>query len=150
MLPARTSPERHHLGHGVFVEWLENGQIIAFTVLDSHQTTVDTYIQACFEYLDSLADDGTIFMLHDISDKNVGLTPYFRKRLEDIAKHIKEKALQGYSAVLLPDTMLSQIMVNFGRLFSRQSGVQQVFFTKPDKARQWLRQALSKQQEMLR
>lgn len=133
---------KHHLGHEVYAEWVERGKILIFTLPNSHQATLDIYIEASLESLKMPPPDEPYFVMHDLTSREVVFTPYMRKHLERVSDYIREQELHGYAAIILTKTITSQILVNYSRIFSKRSKVQQVLFTNPDKGLAWLKEKL--------
>lgn len=126
------------LGDGVKLEIHENGRYLAYTLSDNENKTIDIYIDDALERL-NLWEDGDLFILHDISNPKIGLTPYFQRRVDDVAKYLRKSRKSGYSAVVLPNTFVSQIVSTFAQIFNRKNGeFEQRVFTHLDSAQKWI------------
>ncbi len=125
---------------GLVQEILHDGQLVISTLSDSRRETIDAYIDSCNEILRAWKNPISINFLHDISHKDVALTPYFRSRLNEISGVIRELNMMEkvHSANLLQNSLMSRIFMLFGDTFSRSSGVKQKFFVNRQQALDWL------------
>jgi hypothetical protein len=149
-LPKRTQPGDTTLVPDLTMEWLHGGTIVAFTLTSSSYQVVEAYFAANFQLMDEAekTPQNLMIMLHDISGKNVSLTPMLRTRLDEIAARIRQGQVHYRSAVILSNTPMSMVFSFFGNVFSRNAkNTIQKFFTARHQGIEWLKQYVSKTAE---
>lgn len=120
-IPDRNTPGLAELATGLTMEWLDGGQILAFTLEKVSRCTIDCYIDTYIEVMQTWPVEERARVLHDLSGREIALTPYFRKRLDDAQTTIVELGLAGVSAVVLPRGIMGQIIIPFGRLLGQKT-----------------------------
>ncbi|MCU0513216.1 MAG: hypothetical protein MUE40_11685 [Anaerolineae bacterium] len=137
-------PERdlEHLTPAVIRERRYAGRWTLYTLHNAERPNIDAYINDALHGLADLPAGQTLYMLHDLSSPQVALTPYFRARLGEVADYLKAHHITGYSAVVLPDTLMNRIFAIFAGSFSRRAGVEQRLFTRYDEAATWMERVL--------
>ncbi|GAB5489894.1 MAG: hypothetical protein Phog2KO_01090 [Phototrophicaceae bacterium] len=126
------------LSDSVKLEIHENGSYWVYTLSDSANKTIDVYIDDVLARL-NVWEGGDLFVLHDISNPNVNLTRYFQRRLDEVADYLRKSRKSGYSAVILSNTFVSQIISIFAQLFNRKNGeFEQLMFTDLESGKKWI------------
>src|SRR5690606_1382233 len=120
-LPARTLVGSQPLAPAVRLEWQEDGRLAVFTLTDASRQSVDAYIDASLALLRGWPQNEIFYLLTDVTNRNVSLSPYFRERLKEVAVAIKEEQVRCVSAVVMANTFMATILVLFGNLFTRQA-----------------------------
>lgn len=146
-LPKRTQIGETTLIPGLKMEWLHNGAIVAFTMTQPTHEVVEIYFHANNLLMDEAekTPHQLMIMLHDISDKQMALTPMLRTRLDNIAERIRKGQVQYRSAVILTNSPMSMVFSFFGNMFSRNAkNTIQRFFTDRQQGIQWLEQYIDK------
>lgn len=132
--------ERNELVSGLYVERVDDGQIVIFTILKMVRTVVDAWIDACNEEMRICLEQGrNLSILQDLSDRHVTQTPYSRERGQDIVDAYPD--LTGRIAFVLPDTPDNQRIRLFVQRQEHQYRERKVFFSR-DEGLAWLREAL--------
>jgi hypothetical protein len=127
-----------YLNNFVKLEIINEGQYLLYTISKNDQLSIDVYIDDVMERLEAW-EQGNLYILHDMSADNVSLTPYFQRRLNEVAAYLRSSEKQGYSAVILPDTFASALISLFAQLFNRKNGhFSQRIFTTLDKGKEWI------------
>lgn len=142
-IPARTDKGAKTLVPGLNIEWLADGNIVAFTLTSSAHNVIEAYYKINWALMDEAdkTPERLMVMLHDISDKNMVLTPMLRSRLDEIAQRIKTGQVQYRSAVVMSNSPMSRIFMFFGNVFSSKAkNTIQRFFTNREQGLQWLEQ----------
>lgn len=140
-----TSPDVDHLHPKVRREWLHNRHIVIYTVFDVSRTVVDVWAEAVIDLMEKWPPDRAYLAIYDVSNIP-SLTPYARKRAEDIARVAANLAhIDGAYAVVLKRNFLSMII----RLFvlrdlpgQNPKFKRRVFFDR-DEALAWLEEFLA-------
>ena len=70
---------------------------------------------------------GRTLAVHDLSARNLSLTPHARKRAEDLLP--LSSGTPGYAALILSPTFMAQIVRLFLRAQKQQGNENQVFFS---------------------
>ncbi len=125
---------------GLMRETRHDGRAMYYTIARTTHLVIDAYIDDNLKLLHEWPAEKPLYLYHDISAPEVSLTPYFRDRLTEVADVLAEGNVKGYSAVLLENSLLSNLFVVFGRMFSRRAKdtFTQMYFVQPDKAEAWL------------
>ncbi len=149
-LPNHTQAEAQTLVPGLTMEWLEAGGIVAFTLTSSSYQVVEAYFEANMQLMDEAekTPQNLMIMLHDISHKDMSLTPMLRNRLDEVAQRIRKGQVQYRSAVIMSNTPMSMVFSFFGNVFSRSArNTVQRFFTSRQSGVEWLKQYIGKTAE---
>jgi len=120
-LPDKSSTETVQLSPEVSFQWLQGGKAYLITITKASQEGVDAYIDANIAALDMWERGTTFFSVQDVSHPDVTITPYFRKRLDDILVHMKASGLQGHSVIVLANTIIGKIVRVYGSAFARRA-----------------------------
>lgn len=142
-IPVRTTEGRHTIVPHLTIEWLHGGQVLVYTMTSSEESVLDAYFQINFQLMDEAeATPQDLFLVaHDLSHPDVNLTPYFRKRLNEVAERIKQGTVQYRSAVILEENISGMVLKFFGNRFTKNAkNTIQPFFTDRDKALAWVEQ----------
>ncbi|MDX2078201.1 MAG: hypothetical protein SFZ02_17345 [bacterium] len=139
-IPPRTTIGATSIGNGVSLEWLDDGDVIIYTLTNTRREAVDTYINACLTTLENSDVTKPGRALLDISHPDIALTPYFRKRLPEIVTTINKLDMDVFSAVVFDNGFLQTLLTLFGNTFTRPAKrMKQRYFTDYDKALEWVR-----------
>jgi len=123
---------------GVVFEWL-NDEAFLFTLSDVHREAVDMYINTAVGLLSNWDLDKPMRIISDMSDENMSLTPYFRKRLNDITSTINTSKVHGVSAVVMGGGFIETLIVFFGNAFNKRTpNFKQRYFTDKQKGLDWV------------
>lgn len=140
---SRLDSSIHTIVPGLTMQWLKNGKIAAFTLTSPTHQVIEAYFQANYSLMDEADQhpDELMITLHDLSDKNMALTPLLKSRLDNIADRIRHGEVQHRSAVILSKSPLALVFSFFGNTFSRMAkNTIQKFFTDRQEAIRWLEQ----------
>src|SRR4030042_2161438 len=119
------SPSIETIAPGITLEWLHEGKIPVFTMATVARASIDAWIERLKKLTFEWAADRPFLSLHDISDKNVGATPYFRGRVEEIQTWRPEG--EAHIGLVLPRTIQGKVIQMFVQ--ARQGQPVRVFFT---------------------
>ncbi|MCI0714015.1 MAG: hypothetical protein L0154_27915, partial [Chloroflexi bacterium] len=128
------------LGHGMVVEALDGGAITVFRGQKYSRDGVDVWAQAVIN--DIQGDHKNIAHLHDMRNAPVVITPYVRKKLQDVGEN---RDNEGYVAIVMTPNPLTNIVRFFAqRDFKKdQPRVEIQLFFDYDEALVWLRQMVN-------
>ncbi|MCU0513218.1 MAG: hypothetical protein MUE40_11695 [Anaerolineae bacterium] len=126
------------LAGGVTRQNLHHGQVIVYTFSDSQRETIDAYMADELALLKAQPPGEKLYLMHDMGHPRAVLTPYLRARLEEIPAVVQAASLSGYSATILPDTIMNRILALFVTSFGRRTGMVQGLFTRREEALRWL------------
>lgn len=139
ILPPIGDATPKELINGVTFQWL-NDETCLFTITDVHREAVDMYIDTNIAMLNNWDKSKTMRVMHDISHDNVSLTPYFRKRLNDVVPAINASGVSGISGVVMGGGFMETIIVFFGNAFNRKTPTfKQRYFTDQQKCLDWVK-----------
>ena len=123
------------LAEGLTRHYLYDKQIVVFTVEDIHQHTIDAWAEAVkHEVLNWPAERPFLNIHNFLNVKNMSFTPYIRKKSAELTPLAPDKV--GRTALVLPRSLVSQIVHYFLRTQQLRVRPRQVFF-KMDDALQW-------------
>ena len=129
--------------------WDNDLNAVIFEMADANRVSVDAYIEGNLEILRKHDKTKTLYTIQDISNPAVTLTPYLRKRLDEITTYVKTHQIQVCTAIVMGDSFTGRVMRVFGHLFTINARyLKQVYFTDVAAARNWLaaQQANTRQQ----
>jgi hypothetical protein len=121
---------------GMTRQWLLDRQIVIFTMMSPSRDVVDAWISTVKATMENWPGNRPYLALHDMTSNKVSLTPYARKRAEELLP-ISAK-VPGYAAIVLPRSFIAQVI----RLFLRsqkQQGVNNAVFFSQAEALVWLK-----------
>jgi hypothetical protein len=126
------------------LQWLHQDQLVLYQVQDTTLATVDALIESQIAVIRAWPQAKPFRMVQDLSAPAVVLSPYFRQRLDEVADAFRERNLSGYSAVILPDSVVYRVYTTFGRMVSRRAGpgMKQAYFMDKQEALAWIEQPL--------
>jgi hypothetical protein len=121
--------------------WMDKGRIVCYTITSVSRAAIDVWADSSLALIMEWPADQPYLAIHDFSEAT--LTPYVRKRAEDIVSQIP-KHFTGRSAVIMPRSFINQLirlfvtvdLVNRNRVVDRQ-----VFF-RIEEASQWVKKAI--------
>lgn len=145
-LPAKSDSSLTTIMPGLTFQWLKGGRIAAFTLTSHAHQVIESYFQANYSLMDEAerTPDEWMVMLHDISDKNIVMTPLFKNRLDEIAARIRTGQVQFRTAIVLAKSPMSMVFSIFGNTFShRAKNTVQKFFTSREAAIEWLEEFIA-------
>lgn len=138
ILPTLGDKAPKTLINGVVFEWLSD-EAFLFTLTDVHRDAVDIYINTSIEILYNWDLNKAMRIINDMSHPNMSLTPYFRKRLNDIVPAINQSGVHGVSGVIMGKGFLETIVVFFGNTFNKRTpNFKQRYFTDKQKCLDWV------------
>jgi len=113
--------------------------VVIFEILDSNRSSVDVYIDSNLETLRNWDKTKPLYLIQDISNKAVALTPYLKERLNEIMAYIKDNQMQVRTALVIPNDFNGRVAQMFGRLFTANGHyMKQSYFTDIASARNWI------------
>jgi hypothetical protein len=124
---------------GLTRQRVDDDTVSVYTFYDNRRETIDAWYEKLHELHYSWDASQPYLILHDVS--RVFLTPYFRKRANDVMA-LDRTDLIGAYAVLLPDSIVGHIMRLFLNrdLQSTSHQTTGVSFNQYDDALNWLRE----------
>lgn len=137
-LPAIGDKTPKTLIKGVVFEWLSEDGFL-FTLSDVHRDAVDMYIDTAVSLLNNWDLSKPMRIISDMANENMSLTPYFRKRLNDITTTINTSQVHGVSAVVMGSGFVETLIVFFGNAFNKRTpNFKQRYFTDKTKGLDWV------------
>lgn len=141
----RNNNNVEQFSYGIERWWLDDGAIaVVKTQGDMTHDAIDAWADLLIAMLHQWANGSRrpIAFLHDLTHPNQGLTPYSRKRVNDVLAAIPD-AETTFTAIVLPNTFINRIISMFVRSSPfRQNNHQTRVFTDLDTARDWLREGI--------
>ena len=138
--PRSTSEE---IAHGVVLERLYDEQLVIFTVTSVALEAIDAWAESAIALLETWPTDQPHLVMHDVSDRELALTPHIRKRAQDVANAFPD--IEGRSAVIMPKGPGGFVLRPFINLLRRgREGREQRVFLDREKGLAWLEELLDK------
>jgi hypothetical protein len=125
------------LPHGITREWMLDRRIVIYSGINTPRASVDSWFEAFKEDLLAWPADRPYLVVHDLTHKNVALTPYARKRAQDMI--FLRPDLKGRSALIMRNTFASHLIELFLRQQRQTPRIRHVFYNR-EKAVAWLRE----------
>lgn len=127
------------LGHGMSVESIDDGAITLFRGDKFSRDGVDVWAQAVIDDINQ--DNRNIAHLHDMRNASLTVTPYVRKKLQQVGEN---RDNEGYVALVMTRGPLTNIVRFFAQRDFRkdQPNVEMGLFYDYDEALEWLRQKI--------
>jgi hypothetical protein len=92
---------------GVTMEWLADGRVVCFTIKSLARPAIDAWLDKSYQVTLAWPQDIPYLAVQDATA--IALTPYIRERsAQTVAK--TPRHLHGRSCVVLPKSMLTQVM----------------------------------------
>ena len=103
------------------------------------RAAVDVWYEAFKADILAWPGDRPFLVIHDLTHKNVALTPYARKRVQEMV--FLRPELEGRSALILRSTFASHLIELFLRQQKQTPRVRRAFFSR-EKAIDWVKEKL--------
>lgn len=127
------------LSENVIRRWDTELGAVVFEVSNSDRDSIDVYIESNLETLKEWDKSKPLYMIQDVSNEAVSLTPYLQGRLKEVMVYIKDNQMQVCTALVLTNNLSGQMSRVFGRLFTTNvRHVKQSYFTDMASARNWI------------
>jgi hypothetical protein len=115
--------------------WLMDHQIVVFEAETAYRADIDAWINGVHDVMDHWPADRPYLALHDLRASNIVLTPYARRRAQELM--LVSTDGPGYAAILIANSLVGHTIQWLLRI-SKMGKVQlQVFFDR-DEALNWL------------
>jgi hypothetical protein len=124
-----SAPSVETIAPGITLEWLCDGRIPAFTMKTSARASIDAWIEKLKEVGKEWPAGQPFLSLQDISDKNVGATPYFRARIEEMPTW-RPQQVEAHVALIVPRSIQGRLFQMF--LQARKGEPVRIFFSRED------------------
>ncbi len=143
----RIQTGKQDLGHGVFVEAIEDGRIFLFDLTMSSQGinrhASDVWADAVIQVIRE-EDRVPALILHNLV--NAKITPYGRKRAQDILNYCKEHSVRTSYAMIVDNNIIGQAIRIFSNVtigMSHPEGITAKVFTNHADAVKYLKQFIT-------
>lgn len=120
---------------GLSRSWLLNKRIVVFRLSSSSRSVADAWVECVKETMEHWPKGQPYLAIHDLTSDKVSLTPYARKRAEELIP--LSAGAPGYAALLLSPTFVAHLIRLFLRAQRQQGNENQIFFNMTD-AVKWL------------
>lgn len=131
---------------GITREWIEDNRIVVITTQgDMSRAAVDTWADLVIDTASNWEANKPVFLLHDLSSRDQGLTPYSRERADQTYDAVKS-GTEGCIAVVVREGVINRLisLLYFRHRKERGMNLQErLFITRPE-AESWLREMLRK------
>lgn len=129
-----------HYDYGIRREWLDDHQIVMISTQgDMSRDAVDTWAELVIATAKNWTADKPIYIIHNLSARSQGFTPYSRQRAEETYDYIAA-GQQAYIALVLPDGVIPRLVSLFLRRRKGSTGnIQERIFTSVEDALAWIR-----------
>lgn len=120
---------------GLTRSWLFDKRIVMFRLSSSSREVADAWVECVKETMEHWPKGQTYLAIHDMTSDKVSLTPYARKKAEELVP--LSASAPGYAALLLAPTFVGHLIRLFLRTQRQQGNENQIFF-KMSEALNWL------------
>ncbi|MCC7451148.1 MAG: hypothetical protein IT324_27295 [Anaerolineae bacterium] len=126
---------------GVIAEWLYEGQIVVFRLLDVSRSTIDDWSQLVLDAIAAIPEGQPVLFLHDGTSPKVGITPYLTSKVPGLYHACSH--LPGRVAVVVASSTTGQLIALVTRTtYSRNARQTNRVFVDYNEAFGWLVQGL--------
>jgi len=126
---------------GVTAEWLYEGQIVVFRLLDVSRNTIDDWSQLVRDAVAAIPEGQPVLFLHDATSPKVGITPYLTSKVPELYRTASH--LPGRVAVVVASSTAGQLIALVTRTtYSRNARQTNRVFVDYASAMDWLVQGL--------
>jgi hypothetical protein len=129
---------------GITREWIDDERIVVITTQgDMSRAAIDTWANVVMDTAANWNPDQPFFLLHDLSSKDQGLTPYSRQRAEETYDALRP-GTSGCIAVVIREGFVNRLvsLLYFRRRKARGMNLEERLFTTKADALTWLREML--------
>ena len=144
-----TSPEQtlEQVAPHIRLEYIEQGQIVIWTVRTVDRVQLDLYLQRALEIVRNWPSNRPYVHVEDFADPAIGATPVVRDLTARISSALAERNLLNVTALVVSKTLTAQIArVAMSRLSRNERRVANMFFTR-DEAISWARKQIGTQED---
>jgi hypothetical protein len=124
-----------HLTPGLRRYWLMDRQIVVFEAETAYRADIDAWINGVHDVMNHWPADRPYLVLHDLRASNIVLTPYARRRAQELM--LASTDGPGYAAILIANSLVGHTIQWLLRI-SKMGKVQIEVFFDYDKALNWL------------
>jgi hypothetical protein len=124
---------------GITREWILDRRIVIYAGINLSRAAIDSWYEAFKADIMAWPVDRPYLVVHDLTHKNVALTPYARKRAQDMV--YLRPDVKGRSALIMRNTFASHLIDMFLRQQRNTPRERRVFYTR-EKAIEWLKTCL--------
>lgn len=129
---------------GTTIEWLHGGRILALTTTAfGQQDVVKAYFDKFSDLVKSWESPKPMLTLLDFGALGITWTPYIRRRSQEFMELSKIHHITYYSAIVVPNSALTQIIRLFVRAAQRGPNQFRLFYQR-DEGLVWLEDWLAK------
>lgn len=129
--PLENTPEPEQIAPRVTLQWLDNKQLVVYMVQSLTREATDAWVENALELFRQWPANKRILIVYDFTlCGGVALTPYIRKRAEELA--IIRPEISGRVAVILPRSVGTQAARLFVLAKLKKSRVRRIFFTREE------------------
>lgn len=121
--------------------WQHNKRLVIISTLgDMSRAAIDVWAEVIIETCKNWSAGSPLLLMHDLSHKNQGITPYSLKRAEDTYKAVPDSIqFQAYIAVVFSNNLATRLAsVFFYRQRGKHKNVHEKLFVDKEAAQQWL------------
>ncbi|HLA44887.1 MAG TPA: hypothetical protein VJZ27_15690 [Aggregatilineales bacterium] len=138
-IPSRDTRGEVALGHGVSLEWVNEGRIAVFRMGKPTREAVDLFVDVQIAVIKQWNDTEPFAFVSDGTHPDFSMTPYMRNRFPDIGNTMSDKSMRSYAVVLLRKNLVGTMILYFGNRFHRKAGDMDLkYLSSLDEALEWL------------
>ena len=128
------------IGEGLTKEFLFGERIVIYHLDTVAREILDAGADDVLDTMKNWQTNQPFLVLYDITSTKIALTPHLRHRLQELSNAFPD--LKGRAAVVLPQSIITQVFRLFVRSQNRIGRSKQVFFSR-ESAIDWLKEKLS-------
>ena len=132
--------DQEELTPGLSCYWLLDHRIVVFEALQASRIVVDIWVNSVIREMANWPYDRPYLVLHDFRAKNIALTPYARKRAQDLIP-ISSRT-PGFAAIVVGKSFVAQMIKLFMRT-QRAGNIDNQLFFDYDEGLNWLKSKMN-------
>jgi hypothetical protein len=129
---------------GITREWLDDNRIAVIkTEGNMARAAIDTWAEVVMDTARNWSLDQPLFLMHDLSSRDQGLTPYSRQRADETYQAVRP-GTKGYIAVVVREGVINRLvsLFYFRRRTEHGMNLDEKLFTQREEGLAWLREML--------
>jgi hypothetical protein len=134
----KDTQEKHPFG--LVVDWLEEGQICTMTATQNTRDGIDEWVKRVKEVNEQWPKNRMVLILYDI--RTYSLTPYLRKRAQEMVEEVNPDLPERVAIVLGNDSIFgrgTRMFAKFLLQFINNADSQLRVFSTPEEGLAWLK-----------
>jgi hypothetical protein len=120
-IPPPNTQEAIEVHPAVRFQWVKADSAFCVSLGNTQQTAIDAFFEANRAAMSLWPPQAPFYALQDLSSEKVGLSPYFRHKINAFIADLNASGLEGHIIFLFAPGLMGQVMDLGARLFITQA-----------------------------